>query len=198
MRNYSGLITFLLCFLFMLPVVNAQEKIYSVLFAVYSNDTVILKNFAVQEGLQTHFPTSNTGYYVEILSYSNEKLFQANLGISFTIHVMTAPGELPEIITELEEVLVQLRLPYFDDAKRIAVYHLDKKILDLDLADYICNKNNLCEAELGENKINCAQDCGTTTPQGGPSKSIYIYVVIIAAIIVIIIFFIYKIKVARE
>ncbi len=154
----------ILSFLVLTPTIMAQGEIFSVLFTIFKNNTIILQKLTLEEGLTSHFPTTDTGYYVEILSDKNEKLFRANLGISFVIHVIMFPGETPNMTTELNETLINLRLPYFENAKRIVFYHLSKKILDIDLSDYFCNKNNVCEIKEGENKILCPSDCtGITT-----------------------------------
>ena len=128
LKIYLNLFTLILFFLLTSTLALAQEKIYHILISIYRNDTIILKEFSIEEGSPTHFPTTDTGYYVEILSYKNEKLFHANLGISFSIHVITFPGEMPNMTTELNEILINLRLPYFDEAKKILIYHFYNKI----------------------------------------------------------------------
>lgn len=134
--------------------VVAQEKIYSMLLIVFRNDTVILKSFSVETGLQSHFPTTDTGYYVEILTYENKRLFRANLGISFSIHLMLLSKEVSNMETELNEILVLLRLPYFENASKINIYHRDKLIFSYE----ICEINKICEKEKGETEFNCI-DC---------------------------------------
>lgn len=190
----------LLIFLFIIISVKTQEireeKIYSLLLTIFKNDTVILENISVEMGVLSHFPTTKTGYYVKIISYTNETLFESNLGISFKIHYQIFPGEkIPNIeIEELEKILVSLRLPYFENADRIEIYHDDKLIFTFK----ICNFNNICELSKGENIMNCMEDCfkTTKTPQK-TSRQIHTYLVIFGLILGIIIFLFYKIKVVK-
>lgn len=177
----------------------SQEKIYILIVSVNKDDTTKIQNFSVENGAQSHFPTTNIGYRVEIISDKNEILFSANLGISFTIFVMTPPGnETPEPFPEINETLANLRLPYFENAKQILIYHDDKVIFSYD----ICQLDYTCERSKGENSINCPQDCPITTtttiPVSKPSSSIYIYLIIIVIIIAVIaVFFLRKIKIVR-
>lgn len=145
-------------------------------------------------GMQTHFPSTDTGYYVEIISSTNERLFKSNLGISFTIHYQIFPGEeIPNVEEEIDKILINIRLPYFDNADRIEIYH-DTTLI---FTHKICNFNNICESSKGENTINCKEDCLTTTTTFSSSRSrtqTYIYIVIIAFIVLLIVFLFYKLK----
>jgi len=184
------------------PLATAQEKIYSIWLRVFRNDTVILEGFSIEEGLQTHFPTTQTGYYLEVVSYENEVLFRANVGISFSIHILTT--EIPSNITEfeLDEILINLRLPFFENAKEINLYHGNKKIFSIQLSNYICNNNGLCEKEKGETPINCPNDCLTTTtttlPPAKPTLPFHYFAIIFVFIAAILFFLLTRIKVQRS
>jgi hypothetical protein len=213
-KKYLFLIFVFLVFIALTHLTLAEEKICSIWLRIFRNDTVILESFSVEEGLQSHFPTSQTGYYVEVLSYNNEILFKANVGISFNIHILTT--EIPtNITTELNEILINLRLPFFENAKEINLYHEDKKIFSLQLSNYICNKNGICEKERGEtvelcpldchcgngicekileeNYENCPQDCKPEQP----TFSFYIYAFIITIIFVLIFLIFWKSRSVR-
>lgn len=182
----------MLSFLIIFSTIKAQEikeeKIYSLLLIIFKNDTVVLEKFSVEVGMQSHFPSTDTGYYIQIISYKNERLFKSNLGISFTIHYQTFAEE-PK---DLEKILINIRLPYFEEAERIEIYHGDSLIFSIK----ICNFNSVCEPWRGETFLNCRDDCSITTPSS-PTTPTYLYLILIGSMAVLIIFLMYKIKVVR-
>ena len=54
----------------------------------------------------------------------------------------------------------------------------------------VCNKNNKCEPQLGENYITCLQDC----PSGPKTNMTWIYIVLCIAIVALLVFFLTRIK----
>ena len=127
----------------------AQSGIYSIEADVTIDDTAVLKNISAGYGLPSNFPTIETGYMIKVLSNSNAELFSANLGVSFNII------SDPPMNVQLDEVTVHARVPVFPAAKYVAIYHDDKKIMNVNL-ETICNKNGICN--VGENIYNC-KDC---------------------------------------
>lgn len=150
----------ILIILIFLNIATAQSKtVFSIKMEIFKNDTVNIKEISVIEGVESVFPTIDTGYYVKIISITGEELFKNNLGVSFTT-IFEPPIE--DLDGRRKSMLIHIRLPYFDDAKRILIYHFDKKIKDIDLFNEICNKNGKCE--LGENELNCPIDCKIYKP----------------------------------
>lgn len=213
--NKKNIVCFAFLFIFFfLPIVNAQEKIFFVSFKIFKNDTVIFEELSLKEGIASHFPSTDTGYYVEILSEKNETLFKANLGISFIVTIFTT--EIPSKTIEIEENLVEVSLPYFENARSIVFYHESKKILEIDLRDEICNENSLCEREKGETPQLCPIDCHCgngiceksfeedykNCPKDCISKpfdfSFIIYFLVICIIFILVFLFVRKIKMVRE
>jgi hypothetical protein len=137
----------------------AQKEgiVYSLEMNVFRNDTAELIGIDTVNGTVSHFPSHETKYTVQIISDKEEVLFEKNLGISFNL-LIEPPGT--GIPTEMDKVYLHIRLPVFEEADEIAVYHFEKKILSIDLSREICNRNKNCEP--GENEVNCPSDCKET------------------------------------
>jgi len=140
---------------------SQEGKVYSLLLHIFRNDTIILKDLSIIYSLPTHFPTIDSGYYIEILSNERKVLIRENLPIYFTLAVFReskAETKSPFPL-QLDEIVIDLRLPYFENGKWIAIYHLDKKIFEMDLSQYLCNNNGKCEENRGETLYICPNDC---------------------------------------
>jgi len=215
-REITILLIFCLLFtVFYIQQTFAAEKIFSLIFTIYRNDTVVLENLIIETGETSHFPTRDTGYYIEILTPENISLFKSNLGISFVINIFTQEKVLNTTVT-LDENLIQVRLPYFNEARWIRIYHEDKKIFEIDLEKYFCNNNGICEENKGENYFRCEVDCHCgngicesfyeenyencpkdCVGRGFPSD-IIVYILIFVVFLIFILFFIKKLKMVRE
>lgn len=141
----------------------AQEsKVFVLDLIIYKNDSnATLNDFSVADGIPTDFPEitevfqGQEQYTIKIISVNNEVLFQKEFLISFTPAPFIPPsGTTPEV-TNLTNVEKYLRLPYFEGAKKIEIYHDNKIIFTYE----ICNLNNVCEDGRGETTFNCPDDC---------------------------------------
>lgn len=149
MKREILILTFLL-----IPAILAEDiKVYSINAELFKNDTVKINHIKVIAGKVSDYPYLSTGYKIKIHS-SSKVLWEANLPVKFYIDLEDF-GKI-----NLEKSIISSNLPYFFDAKTIAIYHKDKQIMIAELKDYICNKNNVCD--FGENEINCGSDCGST------------------------------------
>lgn len=212
------IITLAILFLFvLLNYVNAKEileSVYYIYLIIYRNDTVTLTNFEVIDGIPTDFPTIplELNYSILILSIKNEILFKAQLPVSFTAYPMPPEGE-PHVEVELNESIHYLRLPYFENANKIEIYHEDKLIFSYE----ICKVNEVCEEKKGETNFNCPEDCkpksvcgnrvcetgedsencpeDCPTP-GKPTRPMWVYL-IIGVVIALVIVALSRIKVVR-
>jgi hypothetical protein len=175
------------------------EKVFYFHLIIYRIDTATLTNFEIIDGVPTDFPNIplELNYTLLVFSIQDEILFKAKLPVSFTAYPMPPEGQ-PDIEVQLNESEQYLRLPYFENAKKIEIYHDDKLIFSYD----ICQLDYVCENSKGENSINCPIDCpppttATTIPVKPPSTPIYLYLIVIVIIIAVAVFFLLKIKTVR-
>jgi hypothetical protein len=59
----------------------------------------------------------------------------------------------------------RLRLDYFSDIRYLAIKHNESIVLTVDLKDYFCNRNDICEFPQ-ETYISCPEDCSAYTRDG--------------------------------
>jgi len=131
---------------------NVLQTVYQIQMTVFRDDKAKLNEISAFNSTVSAFPSSDTGYSIKILSHTGRTLFNEHLGISFILIVD------PVGVIERNETTITVKVPYFSQAKSIAVYHSEKKILDIDLSKQLCNNNSVCD--LGENAYNCKNDCG--------------------------------------
>jgi hypothetical protein len=187
--------TTILVVLYLTPQIYARQNIYSFLANVYRNDTVILLEFNVGFDEPTDFPLIDVGYKLKVTDYKSNSIFEAFLPIEFKQQIITSEG-VKDII--LEMVPLYLKIPYFENASRIEIFH-NKTLI---FAYNICDSNYICEPEKGETPVNCPNDClpvtTTTLPSIHPTFPFYYILAIIAVIAVILFFLLTRIKVQRS
>ena len=170
-------------FLLLLPLVLSKielQTVYSLQMEIFRDDTATLKNILADTGTISTFPTQKTVYSIKVFG-GNQVLFDKNIGVSFLLTLE------PLKTIQLNSTLIHIRVPYFKNADRIAVYHQNKEILNIDLSKEICNNNSFCE--IGENKYNCPEDC-----KGIQSLSFLLILLMIILISIIIYFLLKKLR----
>ena len=156
MKIKTTLIAMFLFCLFIVSISYSQEitkwqTTYSLQIKIFKNDTVILSDISSVNSTISNFPQEKTDYVIKILSNKNEELFKANLGISFKLSID------PIGTIDVNDTVTNPRVPFYPTAKYIVIYHSSKKIANIDLSKYFCNKNSVCD--LGENEYVCPEDC---------------------------------------
>ena len=181
--------------------VYAQEKIFSFDVIIYKDDRVELIDFQISDGKVTDFPKyDDANYFIRILSFEGEILFEGSMKITYIAHPFPPPGE-EEREVELNETEKFLRMPYFANAKTIELYHDDKLIYSLDVAQYICDNDGTCDEN--ESNQNCPSDCKQQEAQpeskdGGLNRMLIVGIVLIIVGIIVIYLIIRKNNARRE
>lgn len=124
----------------------------------YSNNSAILKEYYITtENFANFLPYQGVGdYFVKILDKNNSVLFTEKFNVLFYIQIQKETG------VEYKEVnssIVSLRLYLPPKSYSIRFYKKEKEILSLFLPDLICNRNNICEREKGEDEYLCSKEC---------------------------------------
>ncbi|MCX6710601.1 MAG: hypothetical protein NTZ02_00750, partial [Candidatus Woesearchaeota archaeon] len=65
----------------------------------------------------------------------------------------------PPVEWEINETVVDLKMPYQKNAKTIKIFHDDKEIFSFNISSF-CQINYKCDEY--ENEISCPEDCSTT------------------------------------
>ena len=122
--------------LFILSSGSAQDdqKIFYLHLIIYKNDSVDFKEFSTIYGTPSIFPDQpiEENYTVRVLSKENKILFKGYLEISYVAHPMPPEGQ-PEVDVYFNESEQYIRLPYFEQASKIQIFHIDKLIFKYDV-----------------------------------------------------------------
>lgn len=132
------------------------QTVYALKVQISRNDSTKLLDISATNGTISFFSPNEVGYSVRVYSNMGKELFLGNTYPPFNI---LADQPMPLFNATVE----QYRVPFYSDAKSISIFHLDKKILDIDLSSAICNNNGICD--LGENGANCPRDCAVAQTQ---------------------------------
>jgi hypothetical protein len=136
----------------------AKASTLSLTIEFYKNDTVIVKDYYfTTQNFATFLPYQATGeYLVKILDKNNSLLFSENFNILFLIQIYSETNIIAE---KSNSTITTLRLYLPPKSFFIKFYRREKEILSLNLSDFVCNRNNICEKERGEDEYLCPSEC---------------------------------------
>ncbi|MEM0480638.1 MAG: hypothetical protein QXQ14_00395 [Candidatus Aenigmatarchaeota archaeon] len=135
---------------------NIAKSYFFILFDVCKNNSIIVKEYGVEER-EIVYHEGSGNYFIILLSTNNNILFTYRFDVSFVTHgeeIDPITGEIKSREVNLECVEEYFRLPYFENLNKIRISYLEQLLYEME----ICNYNNICERNLGENEINC-KDC---------------------------------------
>jgi hypothetical protein len=137
---------------------EASETSFFILFDVCENNSVMVKEYGIQEIERPIYEESLGGNYSIIFTSVDEKtLLKYGFDVRFIIHSMEIDpktGEIKERWVKRECVEMYFRFPFFENTSKIKVLHFDTPIYEME----ICNYDKICEKNRGETTSNCP-DC---------------------------------------
>jgi len=169
MKSINSLILVLiLAFFIYLKHFSTSQEIFSnttfyILFDICKNQTTIFKDYGTLENY-IYFNLYSFGeYQIKLLDNMDKEILSFNFSVSFereAEELDPITGNLRSKKIILDCIEIYLRFPYIHNLSKILVYKNSDIIGYLEL----CNKNNICESNLGENENNC-QDCKKITKE---------------------------------
>jgi hypothetical protein len=129
------------------------EKVLSVNFIVFRNDSVQLKSLFLEDAYATKY-ISPGEYRLQITDASKE-VYSVPLNMPFFL--MSDPPE------RIDPVSVELRIPYQQDMRHLILYKKETKIFETDII--LCNNNGVCDVGY-ETCISCPTDCSPDKKDG--------------------------------
>jgi hypothetical protein len=167
MKNSTPKIALMLLFLPLLTeTAFAYEKIYDMQFLLWKTGEINLNYAKILDGYKSIPADYSPNYYLKIYSKNNE-VYSLPFFVSFRIM------STPPLDAEINNTLVELKAPFFDNADTIKIFRSDTEIFSFDISNF-CNKDKICGEY--ENEISCPQDCSQTTnetTQAKPNASEY-------------------------
>ena len=136
----------------------SAEQIYKLDLDICKNDTVILNHFEVSSGSISSFPqVGDEVYEFRIVSTEGHELFSEEFKLNFVTYPFMGPDATGPDIVDINVVRYSWKLPYFENAWKIQLYHGNKKIFEYELP--------LEEAEDSELEISEPAIPGSSGPE---------------------------------
>lgn len=175
----------------------SAQKIIDVELMVFQNDTVIEETINITEGRYSQIWKTGD-YTLEFLDWNKKVVGQQSIEIMFGYSgpvILSEPNPDDRLF---DSYFLSYRHPYSPEIKTVELLHFDKIIFskNIDIAEYtlpnpaaVCNRNNVCESEKGENIINCPEDCSLSN-NANNSWIIFLFtLIVISATAAILLYF---------
>jgi len=123
----------LVCMLLLASFAGAS-KVYELHLIIYKNDSVTLISINETQGKPGPFPSAgDDNYLFRMLSDDGTVLFNQSFQMDFFAYRFRGPNStLPDVVA-LTQREGYWKLPYYENASIIALYHEEKKIFEYDL-----------------------------------------------------------------
>ena len=134
----------------------------------YDRGIITFKDVIVKPSLAEEKAQPETGYKLELVSFTNEVLDSFKFEIPLTLFIDGIDPKTERLTggtTQMNKTDFSLRIPYFKNGKTINLYNQNNtKILSIDVGYFaqLC-PDNICEPH--ESYENCPQDCTPTSGQ---------------------------------
>ena len=136
-------------------VVSAQSNVIYINADIYRDDRIDVFEVKTIQGTQSNLFGTPEEFSIKIIGFDGQLLFEDELPVSFET-IIDVPEDGGDI-TQLDKVNIRIRIPHFSNAQYVDIYHRNDRIKRISLAEYLCNNNNVCDAN--ENAQNCPDDC---------------------------------------
>lgn len=179
MADTKVILFFFVILMLSIPIAASAEPVLVLNYAICKNDSVSINSIKYADGTAKVYQGADGEYELRMTSENGNAIASLYLPVSFYLH-----SEPPR---DVDCSIGYQRLPWESDAKSLEFYHDDRLLKKIDLSGYICNRNNLCEPDSGENTVNCPRDCPRETAKPKPADSTLVFAaaVLAAAVLVI-------------
>lgn len=112
-----------------------SAKVFELDITIHENDSVDLINFQITEGDVSYFySTDKDNYEVRILSDAGQILFNQSFEMHFFGNLFRGPNSTSPDTGPITRIDNYWKLPYFEDAALIQLFHEDKNIFEYQVA----------------------------------------------------------------
>ena len=140
-----------------------EASTISLTLEFYDNDTIVLKDwYFTEKDFATFLPYQGLGNYsVKILDKNESILFSEKFDVLFYLQIykVDEDGMIVVETVKTNVTLADIRLYLPPKSFFIKFYKNEKEVLSLNLSALLCNENNVCERELGEDEYLCPKEC---------------------------------------
>jgi len=126
--------------------VFALEQIISLTIDINKNDTVLLRDISIIQGIKTK-ELGGEDYKIKTLDKNGNLLIEKKFDIQFIIY--SSPPKF------IDNKTLIIRLPYTQETSLVVLEHKNKTIFETNVV--LCTINGVCSEY--ENFVSCPQDC---------------------------------------
>lgn len=135
--------------MFLATVIYASDNVLVIDYTIDKDDKITINRIEAGSGDILIRESSSDEYRIEIRDKFNTLIRSINVSVIFYVFG----------IGEVNESSVYFRIPMKNNYRFLDFIHDNKIIFEADLSEYICNRNDVCEPEIGESKELCFEDC---------------------------------------
>ncbi|MFH0876111.1 MAG: hypothetical protein V1859_09315 [archaeon] len=134
---------------------SAGEETLSLNFQIDKKDNVEITNITYSNA-KPIINQAVSDYYMLFTDSMNKEVYRLSFFVSFSVETF-APSDI-----DATTAAVFIRVPFekIRQARYLSIYHGTNLLVKADLKKYLCNKDNKCAPDKGENAFNCIEDCG--------------------------------------